>query len=159
LEPASLIETIRLPLGQTRPCLYEYFQPEYFMRIVNFSNAATQPFWAVPVQALAPWLAPLKNSLSRTGFLPTAKRLAGALRKPFVAGTATPNAYPAFVRAPGEILQPCQATASRGGLRVVRESDPAIKPDCAGRMVISGRMADVCAELDRMASRAATTQH
>ncbi|MDB5869992.1 MAG: hypothetical protein JWP96_2324 [Polaromonas sp.] len=39
-------------------------------------------------------------------------------------------------------------------LRVVREADPAISPDCAGRMVISGRMADVCAELDRMALRA-----
>ena len=44
---------------------------------------------------------------------------------------------------------------ARSTLRVVRESDAAIKPDCAGRMVISGRMADVCAELDRMALQAA----
>ncbi len=44
---------------------------------------------------------------------------------------------------------------ARSTLRVVRESDTAIKPDCAGRMVISGRMADVCAELDRMALQAA----
>lgn len=42
-------------------------------------------------------------------------------------------------------------------LRVVRESDAAIRPDCAGRMVISGRMADVCAELDRMALQAEST--
>lgn len=35
-------------------------------------------------------------------------------------------------------------------LRVVREFDSAISPSCAGRMVISGRMADVCAELERM---------
>jgi hypothetical protein len=37
----------------------------------------------------------------------------------------------------------------------VREFDSAISPQCAGRMVISGRMADVCAELDRMALQAA----
>lgn len=35
-------------------------------------------------------------------------------------------------------------------LRVVREFDSAISPSCAGRMVISGRIADVCAELERM---------
>ena len=28
-------------------------------------------------------------------------------------------------------------------------------PACVGRMVISGRMADVCAELDRLAAREA----
>ena len=36
-------------------------------------------------------------------------------------------------------------------LRVVREFDPCNKRSHAGRMVISGRMADVCAELDRIA--------
>lgn len=128
------------------------------MKIVNFSNSATQPFWAEPVQALAPWLAPLKGSLSRIGFLPTAKRLAGTLRKPLAFKTPMASAYPAFVRMPEEILQPCLAASPRSSLRVVRELDSAIKPDCAGRMVISGRMADVCAELDRMASRAAAAQ-
>lgn len=43
-----------------------------------------------------------------------------------------------------------QRAASR--LRVLREFEQGISPACAGRMVISGRMADVCAELDRMAS-------
>ena len=38
-------------------------------------------------------------------------------------------------------------------LKVVREFDSAVGPACAGRMVISGRMADVCAELDRLAQR------
>jgi hypothetical protein len=37
-----------------------------------------------------------------------------------------------------------------GRLKVVREVDAAVSPACAGRMVISGRMADVCAELERM---------
>ena len=40
---------------------------------------------------------------------------------------------------------------STGRLRVVREFEAGVAPSCAGRMVISGRMADVCAELERMA--------
>ena len=43
-------------------------------------------------------------------------------------------------------------------LKVVREFDAGISPSCAGRMVISGRMADVCAELDRMAQKESATQ-
>jgi hypothetical protein len=35
-------------------------------------------------------------------------------------------------------------------LRVLREFEPGSSPACAGRMVITGRMADVCAELERM---------
>lgn len=37
-------------------------------------------------------------------------------------------------------------------LRVLRVVDAAHGPATAGRMVISGRMADVCAELDRLAA-------
>ena len=44
-----------------------------------------------------------------------------------------------------------QRLASR--LKVVRQFEPGVGPAYAGRMVISGRMADVCAELDRMAER------
>jgi hypothetical protein len=35
-------------------------------------------------------------------------------------------------------------------LRVLRVAENGEAPNCAGRMVISGRMADVCAELDRL---------
>lgn len=38
----------------------------------------------------------------------------------------------------------------RSGLRVVRVVDSGDSPSCAGRMVISGRISDVCAELERM---------
>jgi hypothetical protein len=38
-------------------------------------------------------------------------------------------------------------------LRVLREFEPGASPACAGRMVISGRMADVCAELERMSQK------
>ena len=39
-------------------------------------------------------------------------------------------------------------------LRVRRLAEAGQRADCAGRMVISGRMADVCAELERLAARA-----
>jgi len=42
-------------------------------------------------------------------------------------------------------------------LRVVHVVEGAQPPHCAGRMVISGRMADVCAELDRLSAREAAT--
>jgi hypothetical protein len=43
--------------------------------------------------------------------------------------------------------------ASTAPLRVVRLSESGERLGTAGRMVISGRMADVCAELDRLAER------
>ncbi len=43
-------------------------------------------------------------------------------------------------------------------LRVVRVVEAQEARACAGRMVISGRMADVCAELDRLAALEAATQ-
>jgi hypothetical protein len=42
--------------------------------------------------------------------------------------------------------------AVRRPLRVLRVVDAEHAPSTAGRMVISGRMADVCAELDRLAA-------
>lgn len=49
---------------------------------------------------------------------------------------------------------------SPGPIRVIRLSEADCPPDVAGRMVISGRMADVCAELDRLAQRATrSTRH
>ena len=55
-------------------------------------------------------------------------------------------------------VRPDSAVFKAAPLRVVRESDSALGAECAGRMVISGRMADVCAELDRMSLRAAAAQ-
>jgi hypothetical protein len=40
--------------------------------------------------------------------------------------------------------------AKQRALRVLRVSEHDQASHCAGRMVISGRMADVCAELDRL---------
>src|SRR5512132_2461462 len=44
-------------------------------------------------------------------------------------------------------------------LRVVPAADPMRPPASAGLLVISGRMADVCAELDRLAALEAAAAH
>ena len=46
-------------------------------------------------------------------------------------------------------LLPIKSTCN-SQLKIVREFEPGVDTSYAGRMVISGRMADVCAELDRM---------
>ena len=118
------------------------------MRIVNFSNDAAQPFLIAPVHILAPWVVRLKSTLSSfkdansPGHSIRSPKSARDLEKPRpVSGTPID---------PGTLSK---AAVPRSGLRIVREFDSAVSADCAGRMVISGRMADVCAELDRMASR------
>jgi hypothetical protein len=45
------------------------------------------------------------------------------------------------------------STPSKRPLRVVRILEADHVPANVGRMMISGRMADVCAELDRLAAR------
>jgi hypothetical protein len=52
-------------------------------------------------------------------------------------------------------VRPASRVASRVSarpLRVVRVLDPSAARNAAGRMVISGRLEDVCAELDRLAA-------
>ncbi|GAB3668103.1 hypothetical protein [Ramlibacter alkalitolerans] len=77
-------------------------------------------------------------------------RLAAAFRR--LLATLAPHTAPsaaAPARAvpatalPGQALKP---------LRVVRVLEPSAPRSTAGRMVISGRLADVCAELDRLAA-------
>ena len=48
------------------------------------------------------------------------------------------------------LLQMTPVSSNVYPLRVIRVKD--VNPQLAGRMVISGRMADVCAELDRLAA-------
>ncbi len=68
--------------------------------------------------------------------LSTFNRVFGLLRRPAVA-------------------TPCQRPGRP--LRVVRVVEGAAPSASAGRMFISGRMADVCAELDRLAALEAAT--
>jgi hypothetical protein len=55
------------------------------------------------------------------------------------------------------VRAPAHADQARAAapLRVVRVVEPSAPRTVAGRMVISGRLADVCAELDRLAAQEA----
>lgn len=53
-----------------------------------------------------------------------------------------------------DVRKSAQTVGSRP-LRIVRVMETGQAPSFVGRMVISGRMADVCAELDRLAAREA----
>lgn len=73
--------------------------------------------------------------------------------------TTTPDnvlgGHHAFVASPlsatGHTSPAIPSLASRRPLRVIRVLEKDHAPANVGRMVISGRMADVCAELDRLA--------
>lgn len=125
---------------------------EIFMQVVNFSHFSYLAPLLAPVTTLAAWLirpastkplippahAPLAHQRLT---LPFAR--AGSPRHKHASGRVS-----SFKSAAFEAKNPAIAR-----LKVVREHDAAVSPACAGRMTISGRMADVCAELDRMAQR------
>jgi len=73
-------------------------------------------------------------------------------RKNRLAGGPTPNAALLRQHSASAVVPPSAARRTVP-LRVVRVAEAGYRPGCAGRMVISGRMADVCAELDRLAAR------
>jgi hypothetical protein len=93
---------------------------------MNSAWSATVALWS-PLQSLLRWLLPDGPAV------PAAPRLRPA--------TLAPVATPA-----------CRAPAVRRPLRVVRVVEAGQPRSQVGRMVISGRMADVCAELDRLAA-------
>ena len=131
------------------------------MRIIGFTNAApasTLPFWITPVHALVPWLQRLKDSLVlRMDGAPAQREVGDA--PALTRGMAASN-DPVFADVPQAARRPDTLPQAGHGhaLRVVRESDTALRVDCAGRMVMSGKIADICAELDRMALRAARAE-
>ena len=86
-------------------------------------------------------------SLSRASILPAFLAPMQALASWFVPAQTSSRLLPVNTGKADAKMPP----VSR--LRIVREFDPTTSPVCAGRMVISGRMADVCAELERMAQR------
>ena len=56
-------------------------------------------------------------------------------------------------------LQNKSSISTRRPLRILRVMEAGQAPTHVGRMMISGRMADVCAELDRLAASEATLHH
>ena len=91
-------------------------------------------------------LAPLRGLLHHLGAHPSRPAgRASAMRRsrPAALHMQAGRAHVAWAPARG-------STARRQPLRVLRIVDACHAPSSAGRMVISGRMADVCAELDRL---------
>jgi hypothetical protein len=125
------------------------------MGIVSFSHSPILAMLLAPVQALVAWFVPAQDRSGRFSAPARAQRAPGQLALPFASsGGAAPHEPTSFAQT-GKAA-PKRAAPSR--LRIVREFDSNVSPACAGRMVISGRMADVCAELERMAQREAALQ-
>jgi hypothetical protein len=122
---------------------------------ISFSRSPLLSVLLAPLQALAAlWVpAPPPASAASSSPVPAFRRLAAndASATKFIAA----QAQPAWATGPKHCQNVARSAAPRR-LKVVREFEAGISPSCAGRMVISGRMADVCAELERMAQREAT---
>ena len=123
------------------------------MRIISLSSAALPSLWTLPAQALGPWVSRTRH-LVRHLVKQVAQGDSDAQVQVLSAKDQSASNEAVFA-AP---VRPDSTAFRAAPLRVVRESDSAIGAECAGRMVISGRMADVCAELDRMALRAGAAQ-
>ena len=89
----------------------------------------------------------LKNRVTRTG---TVTLRAQSARS---AASAASGALAASPRPAASLASVATLVPASPVLRVMRVLEAGQAPASVGRMVISGRMADVCAELDRLAAR------
>lgn len=103
---------------------------------MGITLSGLERLWA-PVQALFGWVT--RACTAR----PSTQTIA-----PMGLRAGTPRVYPHRSAAPA---RNCSASARRP-LRVVRVMEASPPSSGAGRMIISGRMADVCAELERLAA-------
>ena len=121
------------------------------MGIVNFSQASFLTSFSAPLlspaQSLIRWLR-LSQQPASTASLLNSKPDVGRI-VPQNVRTVGRRPSPFAVKNPGREHEKFHAPAVNR-ITVVREADSAVQRGVAGRMVISGRMADVCAELDRM---------
>jgi hypothetical protein len=127
---------------------------EIFMEVVNFSHSSYLAAVLSPLRTLATWLT---QPASRKQLVPPAnaplayQRLTLPFARPRSSHCTHAVARVSSFKSPAMGSKDPAVTR----LKVVREQDAAVSPACAGRMTISGRMADVCAELERMAQRQA----
>lgn len=94
-----------------------------------------------PVQALVALFAPAQST-------------SAYVRPPFTQGLicrapTSPSKKPSLIASNRAKKSTPSAPVRR--LKIVREFEAGASRSCAGRLVISGRMADVCAELERLA--------
>lgn len=113
------------------------------MGLAAISITSTTDLLLAPWHALVGFFAPWQNDAARVATAQPGKPSApGHEHGPVKAsGMNHPDSEPGAA-------MPVAHAGQR--LRVLRVVDTACPPQSAGRMVISGRMADVCAELERM---------
>ena len=94
------------------------------------------------------WLAaPLRQAYARVGRARTKARLAR------VRAFASAGNRIHMIDGSGHVAWPDRGVpAQRRPVRVLRVVDAGVPASAAGRLVLSGRLADVCAELDRLAA-------
>lgn len=124
------------------------------MGIASFSRSPLLSVLLAPLQALSTLWVPAQRAAPTPSCspAPTFKRVAAN------DSSASKRIATSSILARAGGQKHCQTVTRNAAprrLKVVREFEAGISPSCAGRMVISGRMADVCAELDRMAQREA----
>lgn len=105
----------------------------------------TPPAMMAPLHSLLRWLLPSAAKSLRPRVAPPSQRVGAAppvarAQAPWMTAGTMANQSRAAVRRP---------------LRVVRFLEAGQTPAEVGRMVITGHMSDVCAELDRLAAREA----
>ena len=125
------------------------------MGIVSFSHSPMLSVLFAPVQAVAAWFVPAQNTANLFAVPALTPRTPKQLALPFALPfTPTGNTGRRRQANSHSVSTKIGRNASKlpaiTHLKVVREFDSAVNPACAGRMVISGRIADVCAELERM---------
>jgi hypothetical protein len=121
------------------------------MGIVSFSHSPMLSVLLAPVQAVAAWFVPTQSTTSLFAVPAQSQRTPKQLALPFAPTGSTvrrraPNGHSVSTK----IGRNTSKLPTISHIKVVREFDSAVSPACAGRMVICGRMADVCAELERM---------
>jgi hypothetical protein len=119
------------------------------MGIASFSRSVLLSALRSPLQALATLWEPSHPRAKPAAGQALAGFRGQAANDAFAPETIAGKAHPSRAANPKQAQMQTPANMPRR-LKVVREFEAGISPTCAGRMVISGRMADVCAELDRM---------
>ncbi len=127
--------------------LVSFSQPSFFASFAASFTASTAAPLRIPARGLLRWLRlvahPARTEVPRK---PTSR-----------AGRTTDLSVRRVSRRPSSFIvkSPLYGDSPAGvpsvnRLKIVREADSAVRRGAAGRMFISGRMADVCAELDRL---------
>ena len=129
------------------------------MGIASFSQSPVLSVLRAPWQTLAAWFVPAQTTPHRFAVPAGAQHTLHPLTLPFASGGISAcRRAKAHAEADLSGHRTPKKMSAHSRLKVVREFDSAVSPACAGRMVISGRMADVCAELERMAQREVAVQ-